>query len=89
MPHVKKQRGGFSTEGRRWKITRENYIKGNYGRAIQEAAQTVRNRIRKAGGRGLRTAGPDCYFAHPLRSRSELSARKETRSKQRSRSSTN
>jgi len=76
-----------STEGRRWQITKENYIKESYGRAIQGTAQTARNRIRKARERGLRTAGPECYFACPLGSRSESSARKETRSKMRNRSS--
>jgi hypothetical protein len=39
----------------------------------------VRNRIRKATGRGLRTAGPHYYFACPLRSRSESSARNEVK----------
>jgi len=38
--------------------------------------------MREARGRDLRTAGPDCYFVCPLRSRSVSSARKETRSKQ-------
>jgi len=66
---------------------RENYIKGSYGRAIQGATQTARNRIRKATGRGLRTAGPECYFACPLGSRSASPTRKETRSKPRNRSS--
>jgi hypothetical protein len=36
-----------------------------------------------ARGKGLRTAGPDCYFACPLRSRSESFARKESKGQSR------
>jgi hypothetical protein len=36
-----------STEGRKWQITRENYISGNCGGATKGQAQTERKRIRK------------------------------------------